>query len=119
MSKKITLKRFFQSHFPLGLIPQYLLFVNRKTGSLDIVGRSGVVLCSVPAIPGRGYKTQKALAGEIIACLDDGFFGIDYPVSSKLCCWDKCLEYDNNTDYDIPVDFCKIIHPYDPDAFIN
>ena len=118
MSKKVTLKRFFQSHFPLCLDPQYLLFNNRKTGSLDIVGRSGVILCSVPVIPGRGYKTQKALAGEIIACLDDGLFGIDYPVSSKLCCWDKCLEYDNETDYDSPVDFCKIIYPYNPDHYL-
>lgn len=120
MSKKMySQKRFFRSFFPLTSAPQFLLFENIKTGSLDIVGRSGVILCSVPQISGKDETIQFELAKEILHCLDDGGFGLDYPVSADLCCWPDCQRYNiENCYYSCDDDFFAIIHPYNPDIFI-
>ena len=105
MKKKITLKRFFQSHFPLQLGPSFLIFFNTKTNSYEIVGRSGLILCIIPELPGRSSLTQKKLTFEVVRGLEDILFGCDpvvMPVSSKLCLWDNCLAFDNGTDYEVP-----------------
>lgn len=112
-------KRFFRSFFPMTTYPHFLLFENMKTGSLDIVGRSGVILCSVPVIQGRDAIVQYKLAKEILLSFNDSGFGIDYPISADLCCWNSCQLYDiEDCYYSYDDDFFAIIHPYNPDAFL-
>lgn len=117
MCKKIPLKTFFRSHFPLGLEPSYILFENMKTGWFDIVGRSGIVLFSVPPMPGETYKERKALADEICDCLAEGSFGLDSPgPSQKLCRVDECRGLDSRR-FDYEDCYPQAEYPYHPDDF--
>lgn len=119
MKKKMySLQSFFRSFFPKSTCPQYLLFKNIKTDHFEIVGRSGVVLCTVPPIPG-GKDMQLKLTREILCSFYDSGFGLDYPVSADLCRWDQSLAYDQEgCYYSYDDDFCQIIHLYNPDCFI-
>ena len=120
MKKKMySLQSFFRSFFPKMICPQYLLFKNLKTDHFEIVGRSGVVLCTIPPIPGKCENVQLKLAREVLSSFEEGGFGLDLPVSAELCLWDQCQIYDlEDCYYSYDDDFCKIIHFYDPDYFI-
>ena len=78
-------RRFFRSFFPMTFDPQFLLFKNMKTGSLDIVVRSGDIICSVPPIKGRDSAYQSDLARSIIHSLYDS----DFDSICDLCCMQK------------------------------
>ena len=109
-------RRFFRSFFPMTFDPQFLLFENMKTGSLDIVVRSGDIICSVPPIKGRDSVYQATLAKSIVHCLYDS----DFDSICDLCCMNQCRLYDiEGCYYSYDDDFLAIIHPYNPDAFIN
>lgn len=117
MKKKMySQKRFFRSFFPMAFDPQFLLFKNIKTGSLDIVVRSGDIIYSVPLIKGRDSVFQATLAKSIVYC----FYDSDFDLNCDLCCMDQCRKYDiEDCYYSYDDDFLAIIHPYNPDAFIN
>ena len=117
MKKKMySQKRFFRSFFPMAFDPQFLLFENMKTGSLDIVARSGDIICSVPPVKGRDTVYQSELARLVIRSLYES----DFVENCDLCCFDQCCLYDiDGCYYSYDDDFFAIIHPYNPDAFIN
>ena len=48
--KKIKLKRFFRSFFPMNSY-LYCLFQNLDTGAYELVSRSGYVFLTVPRLP--------------------------------------------------------------------
>ncbi len=117
MKKKMySQKRFFRSFFPMTFDPQFLLFKNIKTGSLDIVVRSGDIICSVPSVKGGDTVYQSELARLVVSSL----YASDFVDNCDLCCFDQCRSYDiDGCYYSYDDDFFAIIHPYNPDAFIN
>ena len=108
-------RRFFRSFFPMSSEPRFLFFENIKTGQLDIVVRSGDIICSVPPIKGRDFDCQVDLARAMV----DGIFEFDFDLYSSICCVDQILRYDlEDCYYSNDDDFFAIIHPYNPDLFI-
>ena len=65
--KKIKLKRFFRSFFPINSY-LFCLFENLDTGAYEVVSRSGYVLLTVPRLPCLTDEEHKKLFLEVVFC---------------------------------------------------
>lgn len=97
--KKIKLKRFFRSFFPINSY-LFCLFENLDTGAYEVVSRSGYVLLTVPRLPCLTDEEHKKLFLEVVSCLEKSSFSEDGEVSSKLCQLSKVQKWDASLSYE-------------------
>ena len=118
--KKIKLKRFFRSFFPMNSY-LYCLFQNLDTGAYELVSRSGYVFLTVPRLPCLTDEEHKKLFLEVVFCLEKSSFADDGLVSSRLCQLEKVQRWEAGFSFEPSYfDVSSFpIHEYSPSDMIS